>query len=192
MKKDSKKEDKKSKKTKEKKRKIPFKKLSIGISGSLLGLGGALFLLNKKNKTEKETEVPIKIDESKKWIFVQTEKYSEPIDGELRTCYLEYVLEKTNFLLVNILSQGENLLPIYYVTPYRIVEVGEGQIKAAGDSFYAVVGIPGEKGKRDKLGFIQKGKRIVFHLCIVGGGKNGIATGDKLYSKRVVTNVEFE
>lgn len=158
-----------------------------------MGFGGALFLLKKnKNKGKQETEPPLKIDESKKWIFIETEKYSEPIDGEMRTCYLEYTLEKTNFFLINILSQEESVLPIYYVIPHRIVEVGEGQIKAGGDPFYAVVGIPGQKGKRDKLGYLQMGKRIVFHLCIVGGGKNGIATGDKLYSKRVVKKIEFQ
>ncbi len=187
--------DKKEKKKKGEKGKSSLKKISIisGVSGSLIGLGGALLLLKRnKNKGKKELAPPIKIDDSKKWIFIETEKYTEPIDGEIRNCYLEYTLEKTNFYLINILAQDESILPIYYVTPHRIVEVGDGQIKAAGDPFYAVIGIPGIKGKRDRLGYIQKGKRIVFHLCIVGGGKNGIATGDKLYSKRAVTEIEFE
>ncbi len=184
---DKKKDNKEEKKDK---KGFPIKKFSIisGIGGTLLG--GFLLLKNKKqNKIEGK---PIDLDESVKWIFISTEKYSEPIDGELRTCYIEYILEKTNFFVVNILSSEKNTLPIYYVTPTRVVEVGNGKIESSADSFYAVVGIPGEKGKRDKLCKIQKGKKLVFHTCIVGGAKNGVFTGDKLYSKRAVNKIEIE
>lgn len=73
--------------------------------------------------------------------------------------------------------------PVYYVTPNRHLTMPDGEEKTIKtDSFYALIGIPRYFKKRDLLDHLRKDSQVVFHLCLVGGGSNGIPTGEKVVS----------
>jgi len=176
------------KKSKEKSgRKLKPLAIFSGIGGLLIG--GAVVVV-KKRKKDKTVPAPVKLPEEAQWIILKSGEFEIASNDQKIKVRTEYTLQPTHFKVWRLL-EGENQgLVVYYITPRQFLNNPDGSKKEVkGEAFYGLVAIPGKK--RDLLSHVQKGNRVVFHICLVGGSPNGIPTGEKIISRGTLEEWEF-
>lgn len=151
-----------------------------GVGGLLFG--GAVLAYRKGCQATSSPAVPIPEEFGRIRLRMTPSefKYGEDFPAVCNA----YELAPTAFRIWNVVERRSAGHRVFYVTSRRLVQASDGREKAIpGEPFYAVVGIHRFTKKADLPDHLRKGSPVVFHLCLVGGGDNGIPTGEKIVTQ---------
>lgn len=167
-----------------------WKPLAIwsGVGG--LFFGGAILAYKKGYVGNPNPAVPIPEDNPE--ITLRTCQFEVKISKGVHRVQSSYHLQRTPFKVWSVLDGRQAGHSIYFVTPTQKIVSPDGVEKLVQtDSFYAMIGIPRYFKRRDLLEHVRRDSQLVFQLCLVGGGPNGVPTGEKILSQGKLESWDF-
>jgi hypothetical protein len=132
-----------------------------------------------------------------------TEQYSsEEGDGSV-AAQDKYVLQVTTFKVWSVVEAGGGRpgekpegTTIYHVTHLRYAATGgvegypdDGRLQ---DRFYGTIAVVRPDGRLGPRNCVARGAILEINKCLVGGGSNGIETGEVHHSASPILNYRFE
>ncbi|MBI4455339.1 MAG: hypothetical protein HY644_05500 [Acidobacteria bacterium] len=174
----------------------------VGLGGLLLGglaFGSTLFFARKK--TEAPLSPPFWIPERPASLSILTEELEWTSDKQRFRSHLEYFCQPTPFRIWNLVDlelyraqrEGAPAIhghPVFHVTLKVHLRGSDDRITTIEDErFYAT--IHAHHGRTTKMlaSCVQVGRHVEFRKCYVGGGLNGIETGERVVSMAPVKEV---
>jgi hypothetical protein len=167
-----------------------------GVGGAVIG--SAIYAI-QKSKDDLPSFSPERIPDALGSLVIHTAREELVILKEKFLSHFEYVCEPTPFKIYSVYeSKKGNVadIPIFHVTPnwYLTQLLGRenGTNRFEQEKFYATIWLNyrEEKKRRSAHSQIQKGRRIEFRLCNVGGGVGGVETGEAILSPTPVERFE--
>jgi hypothetical protein len=185
-----------------------WKKVSLwsGVGGLLFGT--AFYALKKSGA--KPTLYADPIPKGVKRIFIELQPQVIDENGAQSSLQRCYVCEPTTFYIWNVLpssrvagrsgrgtvvseTQGTQ---IFFVVPtVRRWQNKDRELMAPGaveEAFYATLRVHAEARRRSLVSKIAREFPLEFRKCLVGGGPNGIETGQVLVSPQPVLDYRFD
>ncbi len=178
---------------------------SVFIWSSLGGvLLGAVVALAKKGKPAQAPALEChKIPPDCQTVSLWTEQFRAGSDPDAHPVQDKYVLRATPFKVWSVLGRVDSSpegraggSAVYHVTHVRYAESTGGQgypdEGRLQDRFYGTPAVLSADGKRSPSGHIARGGILEIRKCLVGGGNNGVETGEVHQSAAPILNYRFE
>jgi hypothetical protein len=184
-----------------------WKRISIwsGLGGLLFGT--AVYAIKKSNPQAPLQAEPIPKGIKKLMIELHPPKLEPNTPEAMQQCFF---CEPTNFYVWSVLptsrsaarpGRGELVsqtrgTQIFFVVPARLRWMGNdqpaGEPELAGEAFYATLRVHTAPPRKPIVSHIAREHPLEFRKCLVGGGPNGIETGEILITPQPVKDFHFE
>jgi hypothetical protein len=186
-----------------------WKRVSLwsGLGGLLFGT--AVYAIKKRNPKALLYAEPI--PKSLKRLFIELQPYQEEMPDSpgawKQQCYF---CEPTNFYVWSVLptsraagKPGRGVLvsqtrgtQIFFIVPGVRHWIGDarpqGEPELAGEAFYATLRVSTDPPQKPMISQIAREYPLEFRKCLVGGGPNGIETGEILVTQQAVLDLRFD
>jgi hypothetical protein len=182
---------------------MKWKSIGLGIGGLFLSgaaLASTVFFARKKSEP---LAPPYWIPEQPDPFSIITADIEWHEDKEQFRSHLEYLCQPTQFRLWNLVDldlyrmqrEGGPKIeghPIFHITSKIHLQGRDGMVTSIEDEkFYATIHTHRGKSVTTLASCIQLGRFVEFRKCHVGGGLNGIETGERAVSMAPVKEIRF-
>jgi hypothetical protein len=186
-----------------------WKRISIwsGLGGLLFGT--AVYAIKKSSPKGPLYAEPIPKGIKKLQIELQPYRLGPEQDASppMQQCFF---CEPTNFYVWSVLPTSRSAgrpghgqlvsqtrgTQIFFVAPALRSWLGDdrppGDPELAGEAFYATIRVHTEPPRKPLVSQIAREHPLEFRKCLVGGGPNGIETGEILVTQQAVLDLRFD